>query len=441
MNMIGSEVATELALKDVFRSPIDGHYFSGYYDRSPLNAGNTRLLAQRTSFINRMPEAGEAIEIGYFDFPNAAAGFRPLCKTRAWNWQQGATLQWLGPDHDQCILFNDIRDGDYRTIILDVETGAERVLPMATYTVTRDGSAALCVDYNRLYWYRPGYNYQGVPRPEKQKPYDPEDGIWKMSLADGRLEKIVSIDDVIALGPLSSMDGAVHYLEHIMINPSGTRFVFLHRWLNADGGIVARLITADMDGGNLYLLNDSGRMSHFCWRDDETVFGYGGRVTTFNRLRSQKAIAKFVFKPLLPIYHRIFPSGGAVSRQVTGDCYQVLPDQSRVVETFSRAILPEDGHPTFRPNSRSVIINDSYPDKEGDCRLFLFDVDCQKILFETTIPSDPAVRATGYRSDLHPKWSFDGSFVAVDTISKRGRGIRVFLAESGLHDQQCGRSR
>jgi len=423
------EACAGFALREVFRSPDDGDYFNGYYDRSPLNAGNTRLLAQRTPFINRMPEQGEAIEIGYFDFPDAGAGFRPLAETRAWNWQQGATLQWLGTDHQRRILYNDIRDGDYRTIIRDVETGEERVLPMATYTVTPDGRYALCVDYNRLYWFRPGYNYQGPPRPEKNKRYDPDDGIWRMSLEDGTVEKIISIDDVIALGPLSSMDGAAHYLEHMMINPAGTRFVFLHRWLNVDGGIVARLITADMDGGNLHLLNDSGRMSHFCWRDDETVFGYGGTVTAFNKLRSRKAIAKFVVKPLLPLYHRAFPAGGAISRQVTGDCYQILPDRSRTTETISRTILPNDGHPTFRPGSGSMIVNDSYPDEEGNCDLFLFDVERREKLFETTIPSDPSVRATGYRADLHPKWSFDGSYVAIDTISGRGRGISVFALE------------
>lgn len=421
--------STSLSLVEVFRSPTDGHYFCGYYDRSPLNAGNTKLLAQRSSFINRMPENGEAIEIGYFDFSKEGVGFRSLAETRAWNWQQGATLQWLGPDHKSRILYNDIRDGDYRTIILDLETGMERVLPVATYTVTQDGKYALCVDYNRLYWYRPGYNYQGPPRPEKKKPYDQGDGIWKMSLIDGKIEKIISIDDVIALGSLSSMDGATHYLEHMMINPSGTRFVFLHRWLNVDGGIVARLITADIDGGNLFLLNDSGRMSHFCWRDDDTVFGYGGTVTVFNKLRSHKAIAKHLIKPLLPFYHRLFPAGGLVSRQVTGDCYQLLKDRRRDGEQIDRSIMPNDGHPTFRPDSAGTIINDTYPDENGDCRLYLFDVDHREVLAETTIASDPAVRATGFRCDLHPKWSFDGTYVAVDTITTRGRGISVFAVE------------
>ena len=78
-------------------------------------------------------------------------------------------LQWLGPDFGRRILYNDIRDGHYRSVVYDLETGAEQVLPMAAYTVSSDGKWALCVDYDRLYWYRPGYNYQGSPRPEKSR--------------------------------------------------------------------------------------------------------------------------------------------------------------------------------------------------------------------------------------------------------------------------------
>lgn len=412
-------------LTSVFETPADGHYFFGYYDKSPLDAGCTRLLAQRTAFINRMPEAGEAIEVGLFDFPGGRS-FTSLAETTAWNWQQGSMLQWLGPDFRRRILYNDIRDGHYRAIVRDLETGAEQVLPMAAYTVTRDGKDALCIDYDRLYWYRPGYNYQGPPRPEKKRPYDPADGIWRMSLDDGTLRQIISIDDVMALGRVSSMDGATHYLEHLMINPANSRFVFLHRWLNVDGGIVARLITADIDGGNLFILNDSGRMSHFCWRDNETVFGYGGASTAFNKLRAQKAIAKHLIKPLLPLYHRLFPAGGAVSRHVTGDGYQIMKDYSRNHDRIDRAILPDDGHPTFRPGSPSTIINDTYPNENGDCRLYLFDVDRRDVLAETTVASDPTVRATGYRCDLHPKWSFDGGYVAIDIISTSGRGISVY---------------
>ncbi len=417
--------ATPITLNQIYETPPDGDYFFGYYDKSPLNADNNRLLAQRTPFINRMPEAGEAIAIGYFEFPGGR-DFTPIAETRSWNWQQGSMLQWLGPDFSSRVLYNDIRDGHYRAIVLDIATGAETVLPMPAYTITSDGQYALSIDYDRLFWYRPGYNYQGTPRLEKKKPFDPEDGIWRMSLADGSFERIIAIGDVMKIGRVSSMYAGVHYLEHMMINPANSRFVFLHRWLNVDGGIYARMLTADTDGRNLFMLNDSGRMSHYCWRDDRTVFGYGGTSTTLNKLRGQKTIAKNLIKPLLPLYHKLFPPGGAISRKVTGDCFQSFTDQTGDRDRIDRSILPEDGHPTFCPGSTTTIINDTYPDEEGNCRLYLFDVEQRKPLDEVIIASDSAVRATGYRADLHPKWSYDGRHVCVDTCTKRGRGMSVF---------------
>lgn len=414
-------------LVKVFETPDDGDHFAGYYDKSPLDASATRVLSIKTPFINRMPTAGERVEIGHFDFPGGRE-FKPLASTTAWNWQQGCMLQWLGPDFQNRILYNDLRDGRYRAIVLDLRSGDERVLPMPAYTVSSDGAYALCVDYERHYWYRPGYNYQGPARPEKHTPLDPEDGIWRMPLDGGEVRKIISMADVMGLGVVSSMTGAEHWLEHLMINPGNTRFAFLHRW-RTEAGTASRLITADVEGGNLFVLNGSGRVSHCCWRDDATMFGYCGRVTTFNRMRSNKAIAKALIKPLLPIYHRLFPTGGAVSRAVTGDCFQLMHDRSNRVEAIEREVIPDDGHPTYQPGSASLIVNDSYPDELGNCRLFLFDVDRRKVLAEVAVLSDPDVRATGFRCDLHPKWSFDGRFVAVDTISKRGRAIAVYRVD------------
>ena len=210
-----------------------------------------------------------------------------------------------------------------------------------------------------------------------------------------------------------------------MISPGNTRFAFIHRWRGASG-TASRLITADVDGKNMFVLNDSGRVSHCCWRDDKTMFGYCGRATAFNRLRKSKAIGKSLIRPLLPIYHRLFPSGGAVSRVVTGDCFQLMHDRSKRTASISRDAIPDDGHPTYQPGSASVIVNDSYPDEFGNCRLFLFDVDRGNVLAEIAVASDPDVRATGFRCDLHPKWSFDGRYVSIDTISKRGRAVVVY---------------
>ena len=89
------------------------------------------------------------------------------------------------------------------------------------------------------------------------------------------------------------MKNATHYLEHLMFNPSGNGFCFLHRWEIEDGGIYARLYTANIKGGEIYLLNDSGRVSHFCWRNNEEIMAWCGLKTAVNHLRKHKNIIKF----------------------------------------------------------------------------------------------------------------------------------------------------
>ena len=42
-----------------------------------------------------------------------------------------------------------ICEGKYCSVILDVETGEERVLPMPVYTVSTDGKTALSLDFSQ----------------------------------------------------------------------------------------------------------------------------------------------------------------------------------------------------------------------------------------------------------------------------------------------------
>ena len=67
--------------------------------------------------------------------------------------------QWLGPDYKSHILYNDIRQGKYCSIVLNIEAGVERVLPMPAYTVSADGKIALSLDFSRLHSLRLGYGY------------------------------------------------------------------------------------------------------------------------------------------------------------------------------------------------------------------------------------------------------------------------------------------
>jgi len=127
-----------MKINKVFETPNDGHYFFGYYDKSPLNRDNTKLLACKSTFIDRMPTKDDILEIGYFEWQKSNK-FIKITETKAWNWQLGCMLQWLAPEYDKKVIYNDRVDNKFVTVILDIESGKKEFLPMAYYTMSSDG--------------------------------------------------------------------------------------------------------------------------------------------------------------------------------------------------------------------------------------------------------------------------------------------------------------
>ena len=90
-----------------YETPDDGFsYFFGYYDKSPLNHTNTKLLCHRVNFDGRSVRDRDIAAVGYIDL--VTHQFIHIDDTLAWNWQQGAQLQWLPPDYESECIYNSI---------------------------------------------------------------------------------------------------------------------------------------------------------------------------------------------------------------------------------------------------------------------------------------------------------------------------------------------
>ena len=417
----------------IFKTPSDGHYFFGYYDKSPLNFFSDKLLACKANFIDKFPSEEDILEIGYFDWKNSNS-FIKLTDTRAWNWQQGCMLQWFGPGHKDKIIYNDRIKQKFVTILLDIKLNKKTILPMAYYSASSDGDFLLCIDNERHCWYRKAYSYQGIYDLSKKVPILKNDGIWKIDVQTNSKKQIISLGQMMKFEPLSNMADATHYLEHLMINPNNKRFGFLHRWKTNDGGIYARLFTSDVDGENIYLLNDSGRMSHFCWKNENQILGWGGISNPINSLRKYKNSVNYLVKPLMPIYKYLVRGDSVVgnskiSSLVTGDGYIIFTDQTKhknkknVLKRIDR-----DGHPSFSKNNENLMITDTYPDLTNDHvqQLILCDFKKEKITIIDTLKHNKELSQGASRCDLHPKWSFDGKLVCIDTLDEGYRSMYLY---------------
>ena len=95
---------------------------------------------------------------------------------------------------------------------------------MAYYSSSSNGKFLLCIDNERHAWYRSSYSYKGIMNQKKRVPYAPDDGIWYLDVNSKNINQILSLKELIAIKPLSNMKDAVHYVEHIVINPNDKRF-------------------------------------------------------------------------------------------------------------------------------------------------------------------------------------------------------------------------
>ncbi|RLA07951.1 MAG: hypothetical protein DRQ51_04240 [Gammaproteobacteria bacterium] len=415
-----------------FQTPKDGNYFFGYYDKSPLNINNSKLLACKSEFMNRIVEKDDILDIGYFDYKDSNE-FIKLTETKSWNWQQGCMLQWFGNDYDTKIIYNDRIDDKFVTIIFDTQTKEKEILPMAYYTASSAGDFILCIDNERHCFYRGGYSYKGIENLVKKVALLENDGIWHINTKTKETKQIITLKQMVAIKPLSNMKEAVHYVEHLMISPNNKRFAFMHRWQTSDSGIYARLYTVNIDGSDLFLLNDSGRMSHYSWRNDSEIVGWGGLSNPINSLRKYKNIVKFFIKPLMPLYKKL--SGGnsvdgntKISAMISGDSYIVFTDKTNKKVRLATDTLTKDGHPSFSKIDDNLMITDTYPNPNDDFKeeLILFDMDKKEIVSKLKLKHLEEFASSAVRCDLHPKWSHDGKYICVDTLDKGYRSIYVY---------------
>ena len=255
------------------------HHWFGYYDKREFDPTGRLVLANQVKFEGRAPTGEDSISVGYVDTQRGDQWYE-VGKSRSWGWQQGCMLQWLGPNGDR-ILWND-REGDqFVCRIFSMKDRSIQTLPRPIYTVSRDGRIGLSVDFRRIDNLRPGYGYDGLADPNVNERAPEDSGIWRVDLETGESKLILSLADVVEL---PWPDGkkhaeAWHYFNHLLINPSGDRFIVLHRYrpkfdpksLQFEGGFVTRMLTANLDGSDRYILDPSGYTSHFIWKNDHQV--------------------------------------------------------------------------------------------------------------------------------------------------------------------------
>ena len=80
----------------------------------------------------------------------------------------------------------------------------------------------MCIDNERHHFLRPGYSYKGIENFNKKVKFLKNDGIWHIDCKTKKIKQIITLEQLLNINYLSTMKDAIHYVEHLMINPNDT---------------------------------------------------------------------------------------------------------------------------------------------------------------------------------------------------------------------------
>ncbi|MBX2816624.1 MAG: hypothetical protein KTR24_11525 [Saprospiraceae bacterium] len=381
------------------------HWF-GYYDKWQSDPSGRYLLGGQVELFYRSPTARDVLRVGLIDLEDGNR-WMEIGTSTSWSWQQGCMLQWVPGSQGQ-IIWNDHAAGRFVSKVYNLQTRKTRILPHPIYTLSPDGKTALFVDPGRLQFFRPGYGYPQL-NPSLTWERAPKDtGVFKMDLQSGESTLILSFQEVAQVSRAAgSVADNFHWLNHLLINPSGDRFIFLNRsrpkasltemraYVKAhpelqgtgfSSNYVTRAMTANLDGTELYTLNDSGMFSHFIWNGND-------RICAWAVPEDQNTAGFFDFR-----------------------------DRSKEYVPVGSAVMTRNGHNTYVPHTdHQWILNDTYPQgPERLQELYLYHVPSgDKVVLGHF--HQPAAFTGEWRCDLHPRCNQTGTKVFFDSTHMGGK--------------------
>ncbi|MDI5890278.1 hypothetical protein [Halomonas rhizosphaerae] len=348
--------------------------FFGYYDKSPASSSGNWMVYSTAFSTKELPRPGEPVSLMVFLRNSDKPSFG--IDVRAYNWQQGARAHWLD---DDLFIFNDF-DYYLNSYVARVYSCAEKKELKRFRLPVQDSFGTdffLSINYRRLLSLRPDYGYRNLPplTDGELRSLD-EDGIWFVDFETGSYKLLTSLSQACDLKPAAEFDLSLHKINHVMISPSGEKYIFIHRYLNK-GRRFDRLVLGDIKTGELQLISDYGMVSHCFWVDDDTVIGY---------MRG-------------PGYK---------------DGYWVVDICEKIFSRFADGVLDKygDGHPHVVGD---WFVTDTYPDKARMQHLLLCNWKTGEVRklgeFFHGFEYDGETRC-----DLHPRLSPDGKTVFFDSV-------------------------
>ena len=239
-------------------TPAEDAYMHTYYDVCPWSPPGRYLACLRLPFEDHHPEPDAAADVCVIDL--AEGGLRSIRRTTAWGFQTAAKQQW--GQTDRYLYFNDKRNGQPVGVRYDLHTGECTCFDGPIWQVSPDETYALCPCLIRANLTQPGYGVSVAAEEQVENTTlaAEDDGFFRVDLATGRNELLLSLADVWEVVPnRDDLRDKILYAFHVKINPQGTRVMLVVRAKPDKGKYHPMLLTCRPDGSGLRVVLESAR--------------------------------------------------------------------------------------------------------------------------------------------------------------------------------------
>jgi hypothetical protein len=398
-------------------TPRNRHFFFGYYDKTPWNLKENKILCCETGAYGREPKVNDLLILGFIDLANKT--FHRIAHTVAWNFQQGCMLQWVD---DDTVLYNQRLKNKHVSYIANLQGKTLAEIQYPIYAVSHRKKLAMSVDFSRIHTYRPGYGYLGG-----RFINDDLDGIRAIDLLTQQSQLIVTYRDIKS--KIHHRLSNEYWVDHILFSPSDEYITFLFRSITQDQGVFSRLFCCRNDGSDLRCLLDTGMASHADWYDNNTFAIWGRKYALTSAIRKMK-LPKFA-KAAVKLIRRIGVPDG-VRKSIYGDAFLMIDVRSGEITTFAKNIPVRDGggHFTFMKNGEWML-TDTDINAHGIRKLMLYDMKGENVTNVANVYTPVEIHETPYRCDLHPRCSPSEQMICIDSVHEGYRGMYILNASIG----------
>lgn len=350
--------------------------FFGFHDKSPWSYNSEHIILHKI-----VPEASH-VEIARVATDDLSSNrMLTIGKTRAWNYQQGSMLQWIGSGTE--FAYNDFDERDKPVCRLcDINGGEICTLPYHIGASSPNGMYAVSFSFNELGKHMPGYGYS-VTSPNSDISNNVFFTIHNLEEHSKRVE--VTRDRIKSESQLPSQLLQESFVTHFQFNCNSNKLFFLHRATGKFKALSSELFVYDIDNDKLRNLELGSFISHLNWYDESRILAYANN-------------------------HAL-------------DSYLIINATSGATTALGDGFYSNDGHPQRRPN-HDQFVTDSYPDRMRIQELSMFDINSKSKRVIAKVFS-PLRFKNEYRCDLHPRWDRSGCKLSIDLVHNNTRSFAV----------------